>query len=255
MEYNAHYTDETHDCDILIQNMIQDGIPHGLRFVLDGIPFIGSSLDDFELADAADYETAKKLVHLTQWGGYAGYGMGKMPYVYSLQRYGMKIRIPVTAVKRDTQSSCQGLLTVEYVLKEHDKNKNQSRCWLDSERIYMDDAECIKFCITIEDQEYCADRPSLCFEQSLLQINAKCREKYLLKCCFTCQYSDYSPYGNDDFGTMLCFKKYKEIYLTVNNKEDFFGKLEGLEYDIQQETWLCDSFEERIHCEGYRGKV
>lgn len=78
--------------------------------------------------------------------------------------------------------------------------------------------------------------PGTYFEQALLQVCEKCDGDYLPKCCFTCQYADYSPYGCDDFGSMLCYRKHKEIYLTVNDKEGFFDRLEGLDFEVQQET-------------------
>ena len=71
----------------------------------------------------------------------------------------------------------------------------------------------------------------------------------------TCQYSDYSPYGNDDYGTMLCYKKHKSEYLKVNDKYSYFEYLEGVECEVRQETYLCDEYEKRNQCEGYQGFV
>lgn len=80
-------------------------------------------------------------------------------------------------------------------------------------------------------------------------------DKYRLKCCFTCQWSDYSPYGSDDFGTMLCYRAHKEEYLRVNTKNDYFEHLEGLPVEQRQETYICPDFAVRDQCEGYRGFV
>ena len=109
--------------------------------------------------------------------------------------------------------------------------------------------------MTVDGHIYKADRPTTYFEQALLQICKKCGREYLLRCCFTCQYSDYSPYGCDDFGSMLCYREHKAVYLTVNDKAGYFDRLEGLDCEIEQETSVCGEFEERTRCEGYRGMV
>ncbi len=74
-------------------------------------------------------------------------------------------------------------------------------------------------------------------------------------CCLTCQYSDYSPYGNDGFGYMLCYKNHKNEYLKVNDKDSFFEYVEDLDFEFEYETNLCKEFAPRILCEGYRGYV
>lgn len=44
-----------------------------------------------------------------------------------------------------------------------------------------------------------------------IPINVFRKSDYYIKCCFTCQYSDYSPYGSDDYGLMLRFCRHKII--------------------------------------------
>ena len=92
------------------------------------------------------------------------------------------------------------------------------------------------------------------FEEALLNISKLISPEYYMKCCFTCQYSDYSPYGNDSFGTMLCYKKQKEDYLKVHNKREYFQYLTN-DYEVCQETDLCMEYDIRMKCEGYRGFV
>ena len=77
--------------------------------------------------------------------------------------------------------------------------------------------------------------------------------RYQLRCCYTCQWSDYSPYGSDDFGTMLCFRAHKDVYLRVNDKHDYLEHLEALPCEQRQETFHCTDFAPRTQCEGYRG--
>lgn len=255
MEYKVHYTDAKHDCNIIIQNHIREKASFDLSFELDGITFVGDNLNDFQLADKADYEEAKEKVYLLKHGGNNEYNDKKKSYTYSLMRYRMQIEIRVLAVERRSGNLHTGIITMDYIYREHDMAKIQVKCLCDRKQVFWDDAECLKFCLSINERNYFADRPDTDFEMSLLQINEKCRNEYLLRCCFTCQYSDYSPYGSDDFGSMLCYKGSKEIYLMVNDKMDYFEKLEGVDSDRRQETDCCDSFEERIQCEGYRGKV
>lgn len=255
MQYRAHYRDKNHDCSIVIENKRMEGNYYELSFHLDGFRFIGWDLCDFELEDPDVYENANKRFNLLKLGGYPGYEGKIVPYTYSLQRYALSVEIPVKAVNRQTMGECDGTIIMEFESREHDIDTNQSIFRCDEKRVFIDDTFCNRFSLLVQGRAYDADRPTTCFEQALLQICEKCREEYLLKCCFTCQYSDYSPYGSDDFGTMLCYKRHKEVYLTVNDKNGYFDKLEGLDFNTQQETNLCDEFEERLRCEGYRGKV
>ena len=74
-----------------------------------------------------------------------------------------------------------------------------------------------------------------------------------MKCCFTCHWSDYSPYGNSDFGTMMCYRKHKEEYSKVNGKETYFKYADNLDFESKQEIYICSEYEPRIHFSGYRG--
>lgn len=133
---------------------------------------------------------------------------------------------------------------------------------MDDKRIYLDDEIVYNFSLTIGNEHFNINKEnekqqelSLYFESNLLKLSKRIQEKYRFQCCFTCQYSDYSPYGNDDYGSMLCYKKHKQEYLKVNCKDDFFQYLEGIDYEGRQETYLCEEYEPRIYCEGYRGKI
>lgn len=252
-EYKAHYTDDRHDLDIVIKNFFVNEKRFELFFLIDDIAFVGTSFCDFELADDGMYIEASEKFCIQKFGG--SLYNHDFPYIYCLQRYTLYVEIPVELINQNTHMNEKGLLQVQYNLKKHDMSVNQARFILDGQRIYMDDILCEKFQIYFCGKIYSADNPSTYFEYSLIQIIKKCRNDFMLKCCFTCQYSDYSPYGSDDFGTMLCYKNHKDVYLTVNDKNGFFDRLEGLDCDIQQETNLCDEFEERRKCEGYRGFV
>lgn len=143
---------------------------------------------------------------------------------------------PVTIMERSTSLSYEGVIEIEYDLTEAD-------------------LECVKFSLRFGGKCFCADRPDTCFESSLLQICSKCGNDFLLKCCFTCQWSDYSPAGNDDYGGMACYRNHKEIYRTVNSKDDYFEKLDGLSDGARGETKICHEYQERLLGFGYRGML
>ena len=109
--------------------------------------------------------------------------------------------------------------------------------------------------LSIEGEKFVSKHKTLCFEDALIDINRQMKDSYYLKCCLTCQYSDYSPYGSDDFGTMMCYRCHKEDYLKVNSKDEFFEYLDGKDFESRQETYLCGEYEPRRKCEGYRGFV
>ena len=92
----------------------------------------------------------------------------------------------------------------------------------------------------------------LWFEENMLSIQKQLDVDEYMKCCFNCQYADYSYGGSDMFGTMFCFRNIKEKYLKVISKDDYVKIFE--EYEMQmQETHFCSEFERRFEGVGYRG--
>lgn len=257
MSFRAHYRDRLHDCWVEIQSSRPEGSrdAYELRFELDGIRFTGMNLCDFELAEEDQAEEAAGRFRLMKWGGYLGYGGEILPYTYALQRYELTVEIPVQALQRESGEMLAGTIYFAYCMQERDAKTSRSRYRLDDRKIYPDQAVCTEFRLHVDGKDFKADRPTTYFEQALLQVCEKCGGDYRLTCCFTCQYSDYSPYGCDDFGSMLCYRKHKEVYLTVNDKDGFFERLEGLDFEVEQETGVCGEYEERTRCEGYRGMV
>ena len=125
----------------------------------------------------------------------------------------------------------------------------------DDVRVYRDDVIVREFSLSIDGVCYKSSKRTLYFEAALNDICGQIKDDYYIKCCFTCQYSDYSPYGNDDYGLMLCFCRHKDDCLRVNNKDDFFSFLEGKDFDGRQETYLCEQYCPRNRAGGYRGFV
>src|ERR1051326_3862603 len=100
--------------------------------------------------------------------------------------------------------------------------------------------------------EYSSEGKTGFFEYELLSLQRRMPPGMTLKMCFSCAYSDYSPYGHGLFGTMLCFRSCKAEYLRVQSKDDFF-KLEEGKWELVQETYLCADFDIRNPNTGYRG--
>lgn len=251
-QWKAHYRDAHHDLDILIHNEESDKFDN-LTFSIDGFTFIGGDLSSFELKDAAQYDLAKERFSLMKWGGDISAIGHSMPYRYDLQRYSLSVQIPIRTVRTADASITEGILYVGYRYVPHDPNTIQSRIYCDDQRVYRDDLEVTEFRFVVDDETFSVPCDSLWFEPNLLALCRMLGPRYQLRCCYTCQWSDYSPYGSDDFGTMLCYRAHKAEYLKVNDKDDYFEHLESLPCEQRQETYLCPDFTPRSRCEGYRG--
>lgn len=229
----ANYKDSLHDTMIDILNTEEDSRTEPLSFILDGVKFQGRTLDDFYLADDIQYDAVKDKFCILKAGGYS-VGNTKIPYWYELQRYALDIEIPVKAVRKHDNCEIQGMIHFSF---EHD------------------DGNVYDFTLHVDGVSYSSKKNTLYFESALHEICNQMAQDYYMKCCFTCQYSDYSPYGNDNYGCMLCYCRYKEEYLKVNNKDDYFKYLEDKDCDVRQETYLCNEYDLRNKCSGYRGFV
>lgn len=253
--WKAHFKDATHDVDIEILNTEEEYRKNPLRFELDGIKFQGGSIGDFSLAEESQAAEAMEKFSILKWGGNSTkYGIAS-PYRYDLQRYCLSVEVPVCLIRKKDAVELQGVLCLAFAYKEHDKSINQSRCFCDDTQVFHDDAEVSDFYILAEGKEYRSGKNTLYFYLALNDALSKMKEDYQLKSCFTCQFSEYSPYGNDDYGTMLCYKKHKEECLKVHCKDDYFEYLEGKELDVRQETYICEEYEARNKACGYRGFV
>lgn len=248
--WKAHYTDEQHDTDIQIINNEQER--NSLSFAIDGISFTGSNLSDFELADPGLYDEAKEKFSLLKWSGYSKSRQG---YTYDLHQYSLEIDIPVTVVRIFDSEAIAGILRIGYQYVKHDMRKNQCIILCDSIRVYRDDLEVYQFALLADGRTYESGQKSSYFDLALPELCRRIQQEYKLKCCYTCQWSDYSPYGNDDFGSMLCYRDHRAEYLRVNDKDGWFAYLESLPFLLKQETSSCKDYEDRVHCRGYRGFV
>jgi len=193
--WKAHFKDAGHDTDIEILNTEEDSRTNPLRFELDGILFCGRDVSCFCLAKEEQYPEAAQKFHIRKLGGNTVDGR-KSPYWYELQRYELEIEIPIWLIRKKDKTEVCGILHLAYKYVE----------------------EVIDFSISVEGNTYRSDKNTLFFWDALNNISAKMKENYYIKSCFTCQYAEYSPYGEDDYGTMLCYKGCKKECLKVQKK-------------------------------------
>lgn len=252
--WKAHYKDEFHDEDILIANEEADKFDN-LTFTIDGITFLGGDISSFDLKDSEQVGMAQQRFSLLKWGGTMSEINHTSPYGYTLQRYALNMQIPIQVLRTADGSGAEGVLHVGYRYVPHDMEKVQSRFYCDDRRVLPDDLEVTDFRLCVDGEEFSVACEDLWFESNLQELIRLMAPEYRLKCCFTCQWSDYSPYGSDDFGTMLCYRANQEEYLRVNTKNDYFEYLEELPAEQRQETYVCPDFAVRDQCEGYRGFV
>lgn len=256
MQYwKAHYRDALHDTDLLILNTEEDYCTEPLSFTLDGVTFRGTCPWDFHLEDEARYDEAREKFRLLKWGGHNSKYNLDSPYLYDLQRYACRLEIPVSAVRKRDDLLVPGALLLAFQYDEPDKSKPHCRVLCDDVPGYRDEVRVSEFALCVDGRRYESRKGTLYFEAALNELCGQMKDDYYLKCCFTCQYSDYSPYGNDDYGLMLCYRRHKDDCLRVHNKQDYFCYLEGKDFDGRQETWLCGEYRRRSQTGGYRGFV
>lgn len=253
--WKAHYKDALHDADITMINTEEDYAADPLSFTLDGVTFRGASISSFQLADETQYEEAKEKFNLLKWGGHNEKFHINMPYSYDLQRYALAVEIPVSVYRKSDGGLVSGTICFAYQYREHDREKPQCIYQCDDVRVYRDDVLVSDFSLHVDGTCYESSCKTVWFENALKDICTQMKKEYYIKCCFTCQYADYSPYGNDDYGAMSCYCRHKEDCLMVNSKEDYFKYLEGKDADVRQETYLCEQYSPRSRAGGYRGFV
>ncbi len=218
--YDAKYTDANGAETTTICN---DGTL--LQMTLRGVEFLGQDYDQFYPAKKID---AHRLESFVLNNG-------------DLCSCTLNWQVPIPILDHGTKA--QGVLDLKLVLGEPTTNGG-----LDQEELAI--------ALAYKDQQFKSARTFGYFEQALLDLGARLPANVELKSCFTCQYSDYSPFGNGLFGDMLCFRKHKQDYLTIKNKLDLleFLDLHPISQEQNtQETGLCREFSKRRTGTGYRG--
>lgn len=114
------------------------------------------------------------------------------------------------------------------------------------------DGQRLALTLVLAESEFVSAGSSDLFELELLDLQRQLPEGVYLKACINCLYSDYSPYGQRGFGSMLCFRNIKDEYLRVTSKNEFWA-VHGRHDREVQETYLCEQFARRVPGTGYRG--
>ncbi len=132
MKYlKAHFTDELHDEDIVIANT-EGSAGDPLSFELDGIKFAGSSFCDFELADGEQYDEAVNKFCILKYNGYDS------KYYYGLQRYGLRVEIPIMLFGKKDGGRTEGILHYSFDMKKPEEGEHSTRSVCDGEDVYWD---------------------------------------------------------------------------------------------------------------------
>jgi hypothetical protein len=223
--YPALYTDASGSEQTSVYN---DG--KMLRMIVRGLPFVGSSFDDFWPEDGLDIAL------------YASFGirpsdpMRPETFGYPvLSGYLLDCEMPVPMVVGE--QNAEGTLHIHVDTRSSDQRDGLSR-------------EEVRLTLAFEDQQYSGSGRSEWFEDELLEIQATLPSGVYMKACINCAFSDYSPYGHQVFGDMACYRDNKQNYLAVKTKRDIFDVRAT---DTVQETFLCPEFQRRLPGTGYRG--
>lgn len=89
---------------------------------------------------------------------------------------------------------------------------------------------------------YPFERPN--FEYGLASEHTRSLHINHIKCCVNCIYSDYSPFGSDEYGDLMCFKNSKSEWLKIGYKglKEIQNWNEVLTIERTQEAYWCDEF-------------
>jgi hypothetical protein len=198
---------------------LSDG--RSLRVVVRGVALAGTDFDALEPVNGTE---AAARAQLTLHQG-------------ALCDCELRCHIPL---KLSGPEGVQGtLLDVRLVLGAPSSNGG-----LDREELYLR--------LDLGGREYRSRGVSGWFEEELLDLVRQLPEAIHLRACFTCAFSDYSPYGHGLFGGLACFRDNKAGYLAVRDKHGLFRIWDTLT-EFVQETYLCPEFQRRTTGAGYRG--
>lgn len=229
--YIGTYKDNFGITDIAIQNDF-----NYLYLKIDGVEFKGSEFTALEIVDKKAY-SSKQLERFTL---YSTPIFGTDDFAEELCNCTFNITIPQLIIDLQTYKEFLADLKLEYIIG------NESSAILGGGLEF----EKILLTLTIVDKVFAATGDT--FETILENIQNQFDEKYKFKNCFGCLYSDYSVYGQNAFGSMMCFVNQKDNYLKVKNKSEYIDNLTE-DFDDVQEIFCCSKFDIRRKGAGYRG--
>ncbi len=235
--YPAIYRDQYGEVKTFIVNRFneKDSDGNDLFMEIDGVKFSGTSFDDFSLIDREKY-TPQQLERFC-FSEYVIINSGKKHW--ELCNCEIEYQTPLTLIEKINLKKITTALKVHIIL-----GKPKANCALDNFEAH--------FTLNLDDEEL--KTSAGWYEGAFLNLQKQLKEKYHFKNCFGCLFSDYHPVGNGFFGSLMCFKKQKEVYLTVTDKDSFWPVIEQ-GYIQTQETYCCNEFEMRLGDIGYRGGI
>jgi hypothetical protein len=109
-------------------------------------------------------------------------------------------------------------------------------------------------CLTLHtpEQSYFVEQTYADFWDGLKEISARLPPGIHLHCCFSCQFSDYSPFGQSTFGSMICVFENRERWLAGQDKSDWIDA-HGESPAWRREMHFCEHYSPRTRPAGYRG--
>ena len=213
--YSAKYTDRN-SCEAITFNY--DG--EILQTTIRGVEFRGSEFDDLEPSNNTPVDLLKQFTFSDN----------------ALCSCCLECEIPIDVCSQD--KIFPGILSIAVILGNPKTNGSI-------------DCEQVQITLTYNSNKFKSYGVSGWFEEELLEIQAQLPKHTLMRICFNCLYSDYSPLGHGLFGCMMCFRNIKSEYLTVKSKADFWSIHNRYDRFVG-ETYCCSEFEPRISGTGYR---
>lgn len=208
--YPAKYTDKNGEVETTIRNDWKI-----LRMNLRGVEFSGSSFDYFR----PDKNVSEELLET--------FTLNKDNELSDFQ---LECKIPVKMLEDSKESLAELKINFEPKI-------------LEIETGYYDYN--LALTLNYKDEEFHSTY-SGDFEDCFGVISGQLIKspKYLaLKCYFGCRLSDYSVYGHDVFGSLICFKNFKEKFLSVKTRYDYYDLLEEKNLEYVQEVYLCSEYQ------------
>lgn len=221
--YNAYYTDSTGRVAIIIKNDFQL-----LSVAIEGVKFEGIGFNGLSIIDKQSYSD-KQLERFTLRPIQVSNPDDNTTYIdEELGNFSLELIIPQLIIDAATSQEFYADLLLNYGLTHSDE----------------------QFVATLALNDIVYTGRGGWIETAFDQIHNQFADKYRFKNCYGCMYGDYSVYGNDSFGTMLCFANQKQEYRETSDKPSYMDLAPPR--DRVQEIYCCPDYAIRRKGVGYR---
>ncbi|MDO7876740.1 DUF6304 family protein [Hymenobacter sp. ASUV-10] len=221
--YNAYYTDSTGRIAVIIKNDFQL-----LSVEIEGVKFEGYGFNNLSIIDKPSY-SQEQLQRFTLLPIQVSNPDDNTTYIdEELSNFSLEFVIPQLVIDVVTSHAFSADLLMNYSLNSTDES----------------------FVITLPLAGVVYTGRGGWIETAFDQIHNQFAGKYRFKNCYGCIYGDYSVYGNDSFGTMLCFANQKQEYRATSDKAGYMDLAPPR--GAVQEIYCCSDYEIRRKGVGYR---